>query len=711
MAISFDAELDVFTLHTANTTYAFQVRDDRRLLHLYWGAGRLNAADLPRDEQVFSHHHEESVRVERHREEYAAQGGYFFDEPGIAVAYADGVRDCAVRYDSHSITSEGGRDELAVVLIDAQYGLELTLHYRLYAGLDIVDRWASVTNRGLAAVVATSLKSATFYPAEGRGHRLAHLSGRWGAEHRIERTPLTQSRTVLESRHGISGHDNNPWFAIDRGGAATETSGDVWFGALHWSGNWRITVEQDRWDQVRVTGGYNDFDFALTLEPGATHTTPIFTGGFTTDGFGSASRMLHRYQRSWLAPALKAATPRPVIFNSWEVFWFDINAEQQLALAEQAAAVGAEVFVVDDGWFVGRDDDHGGLGDWVVDPRKFPEGLAPLARHVESLGMAFGLWVEPEMVSPNSRLAAEHPDWIIGFPTREGTLVRNQLVLNLALDEVREWMFSWLDELIGNVGIGYLKWDMNRYLTEAGFLTGDQDDRIWVAYVENLYDVFRRLQAKHPEVLFENCASGGGRVDFGMAAVSDLVSRSDNGDALDILKLHEGYTQAYAPITAGGGIGEVPNGINGRTAPLTFRAHAGMLGAFHISVNLFTMTPEQLAELTGFVELYKSIRSIVHLGELHRLVSAWENPYAAYQYVSEDRSQAVVLAFGQFLQFQFIVPRLRLRGLDEDALYEVDGYKPMSGAALMGLGLPLELHGDYDSRVIRVTRSAPGQSR
>ena len=703
MTITFDESLQVFVLHTPRTTYAFQLRHDRPL-HLFWGEGTILAADLPVNEQIISHRHEEDVRKERHKEEFAAWGGYFFNEPALKARFDDGVRDVDLRFTGWESSSNSGSEKLTVKLRDTAYAFAVHLHYRIYADSDLIDRWVEVLTD--VRVRIDSLMSATWYPIEGRGHRLSHLSGRWGAEHKIERVPLTQSTVEIQSRHGVSGHDSNPWFAIDEKGAATEESGNVWFGALHWSGNWQISVEQDRWDQVRVTGGYNSFDFSLELEAGDNHTTPVFTGGFTPDGFGAASRMLHRYHRS-LLPSKWASTPRPVIFNSWEVFWFDIDVDQQIQLADRAARAGAEVFVVDDGWFVGRNDDTGGLGDWTPDPAKFPQGMLPLSREVQRLGMKFGLWVEPEMISPSSELYRKHPDWALGFPTRDGTRVRHQLVLNMAREDVRDWTIEWLTRLVGDNEIGYLKWDMNRYLTEPGWQGGDPNSRIWVPYVRNLYSVFAALKERFPELLIENCCSGGGRADLGLAPYTDLVSRSDNGDPLDMLKLHEGYTQVYAAITAGGGVGEVPNGINGRITPLTYRAHVGMLGAFHISINLLTMSDEDFERLGDLVSLYKNVRDVVHFGDLYRLASAWDNPYAAFQYATATRDKAVLFVFGQAMQFQCIIPRQRLRGLDPDAAYAVEGYKNMTGRALMSLGVPVELRADYQSAVIRVEKVAP----
>lgn len=705
MSIHFQADLGLFVLDTINSTYAMQVNYRNRLVHVYWGGSLPRPEDLPVGEQLQYYPFEEEEKKLRVNEEFVGWGGYFFDEPCLKVVFANGVRDLSLRYESHEITVDNKVETLQIILKDEVYPFQVRLKYQIYPDCDIIDRSCTLENQGSDPIRVENAQSAVWHLPRGRGYRLTHMAGKWAGEHQIERVPLTQAKVLLESRRGISGPDANPWFAIDEGGQATETCGRVWFGALQWSGNWKITVEVNRLDQTRVTGGINDFDFSWNLKPGGSFQTPVFSGGFTDNGFGQASRILHKYQIDHILPPAKAHELRKVIYNSWEVFWFDINVDQQMKLAERAAELGAEVFVVDDGWFGARDDDQAGLGDWNPSPKKFPNGLTPLIQKVNSLGLDFGLWVEPEMVNPDSDLYRAHPDWVLHFPTSQRTENRNQLVLNFAREDVREFAYGFLDRLLTDYNIKHLKWDMNRYLSEPGWPEAAIEDQqsVWVHYVLNLYDVFRRLQAKHPQVIFENCCSGGGRVDLGMVRYTDISSRSDDADPLDALKLHEGFTQAYAAKTSLGCIGTIPNGINNRTTPLSYRAHVNMLGAIQISINLFTCSNEEFQQLKNLVALYKEIRPIVQNGNLFRLVSPWQQPYMAASYVTHDRSQAVLFVLGQSMQFRKILPRIRLAGMDPDRLYTVEGYKPMSGKALMEVGIEVCLIGDFDSHVIRIS--------
>ena len=318
---------------------------------------------------------------------------------------------------------------------------------------------------------------------------------------------------MLESRRGNTSHDLNPWFALDEGGKADEDHGRVWFGALGWSGNWKLVVEDTpAAHQVRVTGGYNDFDFSWPLKPGESLSTPPYYGGFSSRGFGEASRQMHRLERDEILPDHAHPHVRPVLYNSWEATTFDVNEPGQKVLAEKAAKLGVELFVMDDGWFGKRNDDHAGLGDWYVNPQKFPQGLQPLIRYVNSLGMDFGLWFEPEMVNPDSDLYRHHPDWAMNFPGRPRSEARNQLVLNMARDDVKEYIFGVLDKMLSENNIKYIKWDMNRHFGEPGWaeVPVAEQKEIWVKYVQNVYEIIDRLRAKHPNLEIESCSGGGG---------------------------------------------------------------------------------------------------------------------------------------------------------------------------------------------------------
>ena len=705
MPTQYSEKLKLFMLDTVNTTYAMEVNEANNLIHLYWGGKVSSPEDLPKGETLQYYPFEARDRKLRANEEYAGWGGYFFDEPSLKVTFSDYVRDLALKYEGYRVERGEGTEKLVVTLKDEYYPFKVHLQYKIYHGLDIIDRNCILENAGKKPVTVESAQSARWHVPRGKNYRLTHMSGKWGGEYQLERIKLTQSKVVLEGRRGVSGPDNNPWYALDFGGIADEVQGRVWFGALQWSGNWKIVAEVNRYEQTRVTGGINDFDFSWNLKGGEKFTTPVFTGGYTDKGFGEASRILHRYQRKFLVPKSKAYKLRPIMWNSW-VYRFDINEKKLMEAAERCAKIGVELFVVDDGWFSTRDNDRSGLGDWYPSKTKFPNGLKPLIDKVNSLGMDFGIWVEPEMVNPDSELYRKHPDWVLHFPTRKRTTSRNQLVLNFAREDVKEFAYDFVDRLLSEHNIKYLKWDMNRYFSEPGWpsVPPEEQRSVWVGYVLNLYDVFERLQKKFPDVFFENCSSGGARMDLGMARITDMANPSDNWDSLDVLKMYEGYTQVYLPNGYDTGFGVVsgPGGVNRRYVPMRYMAHVAMLGACFTGGDILKATEEELEKMKRYVEFFKDIRPVVQNGDLYRLASAYSNPYMAVNFVSQDKSRVVLFVLGQFIQFRRPMPRIRPQGLDPNKVYHVEGYKPMFGKDLMEIGVEVDLVGDYDSKVIRI---------
>jgi alpha-galactosidase len=517
---------------------------------------------------------------------------------------------------------------------------------------------------------------------------------------------------VLESRLGRTGHNLNPWFAIDPGNAEEE-SGRVWFGALAWSGNWRITVEQTPYDQVRVTGGFNTFDFSYPLNPGQSLETPEFYGGYSDHGFGEASRLLDRLELAHIEPHGLNARVRPVLYNSWEATEFNVTEAGQKALAEKAAKLGVELFVVDDGWFGKRNNDHAGLGDWVVNPQKFPNGLNSLISYVNGLGMDFGLWVEPEMVNPDSDLYRAHPDWVMNFPGRPRSELRNQLVLNLARDDVRDYLFNVLDKLASEYNIRYFKWDMNRTFAEPGWpeVAPDEQKELWVKYVWNFYDILAKLRAKHPNLEIESCSGGGGRVDLGILRYVDEFWTSDNTEAFDRLHIQEGFSEAYAPKLMSAWVTDVPN-MNGRSTPLQFRFLVAMQGALGIGANLNKWTDEDAQFATRMIAIDKRIRQTVQFGNLYRLLSPRTHDTTANENVSRDGKQAVVFAFRHSQEYDTLPPLIYLEGLDAKALYKIesidgklqDKQTELSGAYLMQHGIQVILNGDFDSTAVILER-------
>jgi alpha-galactosidase len=641
-------------------------------------------------------------------EEFPGWGGPRYYEPALKITRENGDRDLVLKYASHHIQG----NDLDITLKDIRDDIQVTLHYTVYPEHGILRRNASIRNGTPDPLTVESAQSATWYLPPGEGYQLTYLTGRWAAETQLNREPVHEGMKVLESRKGHTGHNFNPWFAIDRGDAGEE-SGRVWFGALAWSGNWRIAVEQTPYRQVRVTGGFNTFDFAYPLKPGEVLDTPQFYAGFSESGYGGASRTLHRFEREEILPGGRESRLRPVLYNSWEATTFNVNEAGQTALADKAAKLGVELFVMDDGWFGKRNNDRAGLGDWVVNPQKFPQGLKGLIEHVNGLGMDFGLWVEPEMVNADSDLYRQHPDWVIRFPDRPRSELRNQMVLNLARADVKEYIFGVLDKLAGEYNIRYFKWDMNRAVSEPGWpeLAATEQRKLWVDYVRNLYEIIDRLRAKHAKLEIESCSGGGGRVDLGILQRVDEVWPSDNTEAFDRLRIQEGFSQAYTAKIMSAWVTDVPN-MNGRSTPLIFRFLTAMQGALGIGANLNRWTQQDSDVATRMIALYKRIRATVQTGDLYRLSSPRTNDVTANQYVSADGKQSVVFAFRHSQEYNTAAPVIYPRGLDERALYRVeavdgkllDRQPQLSGAYLMRAGINVNLRGDFDSTAVILDR-------
>ena len=704
-AIQYSESSKTWLLNTHNSSYAMGVGPNGTLQNLYWGALLWRVDDLPAATMRREFSSFDPPNMEQ-RDEFPAWGGTRYFEPALKVTREGGNRDVVLRYQSHQIKE----NNLDITLKDIRDDIQVVLHYRVYPDHGIVERSATVQNKTPKPLMLESAQSATWNLPVGETYQLTYLSGRWAAETQINHEAIHQGMKVLESRKGLTGHDINPWFAIDAGDA-TEEGGGVWFGALAWSGNWRITVEQTPAQQVRVTGGLNPFDFAYPLKPGESLETPAFYAGYSDQGFGAASRSLHRFEREQIAPGGASARLRPVLFNSWEATQFNVNEANQKEFATAAAKLGVELFVMDDGWHGTRTNERSGLGDWDVNRQRFPSGLKGLIDHVNGLGMDFGLWVEPEAVNADSDLYRKHPDWVIHFADRPQSELRTQMVLNLARKDVQEYVFGVMDKLATENHIKYFKWDMNRPFSEPGWEEeppGDQR-KLWVEYVRNLYGIIDRLRARHPGLEIESCSGGGGRVDLGILRRADEIWTSDNTEAFDRLRIQEGFTQAYAPKFMSAWVTDVPNSLmNRRATPLQYRFLVAMQGALGIGANLTKWPADDMTAAAKMVALYKRIRPTVQLGDLYRLHSPRTGDIAANQYVAADGKQSVLFVFRRAQEYRAQAPPVRLRGLDGRALYRlesIDGklierQPQLSGAYLMRVGLNLNLRNDFDSTAV-----------
>ncbi len=736
-------------LDMRSTCYALGLADGGAAVrHWYWGPALPRAAVAAARISPASWEEHLSLGHE-FPDEYVPWGGLRYDEPTLRAEFADGTRAVELSYSGQRVSRRGEATILELHLADAAYGLRVTLYYRIWDGFEVVERWAAVHNDGDRPVTIREALSANWWMPAGRRWRLRYARGGWAAETQLTETMVGPATLVLQSRRGTTGHHMNPWFTLDPDGTSTETSGEVWSAALAWSGSWKIVCETTPAGRVHACGGWNDFDWAHELAPGEELVLPVFAGLHTAGGFGAASREWHAWQRAhvlgrgertavsrpaWAAPtrhvrpavptpstSSTATTPsdapgvsagqpelRPVLYNSWEATGFAVSEDGQARLAELAAHIGVECFVVDDGWFAGRNNDRAGLGDWTPDPVKFPRGLTPLIDRVQGLGMRFGLWVEPEMVNPDSDLYRAHPDWVYHFTNRTRTQRRNQLVLNLARPDVAERVFRTLDGLLSENDIGFVKWDMNRPFSEPGWpgQAGRNPERVWTEHVRNLYAILDGLRAAHPGTDFESCSGGGGRADLGILGRVQQIWTSDNTDAWDRVAIQEGFTQVYPAQVMAAWVTDSPNFLTGRRLPLSFRFHVAMAGALGIGGDLLAWDSDELAEAARLVAAYKEIRAVVQHGELYRLSSVRTDPVGASEYLAADGSQAVVLCWWGPAQLGTRLFRVRLAGLAPGARYTEAGTGSAHvGAALMDVGLELPGGGDFGSALIRLRRS------
>lgn len=609
----FDPDTATWFLHTPNTTYALRLTDGR-LAHVYWGAALTDAeaAALPVRAESGARQRGSTSFEARYdgTEEYAWDGGVRYGVPSLQVRFADGARGL----DLEPVGDEITVDRLTIRLRDRHYPVEVALRYRLRPDSDVLERSVSLTNLGDAEPIEVLRFDAASWALPHRDdYRLSHVTGMWGAETRLRRRSRPPHETVFTSRMGITSHHANPWVMADDG-TAGEEHGEVWSVALAWSGSWRMTVQRTPLERLSVSTGFGHDGISWRLAPGERLDSPVSAGMFTPGGFGAASRAWHAHVRRHVLPHPEEI--RPVLYNSWEATFFDIDVARQSALATRAAELGAELFVVDDGWFRPYQDDLVGLGDWRVNPDLFPDGFAPLAEHVRSLGMGFGIWVEPEMVNPDSDLYRSHPDWVLHQPHRARTELRNQLVLNFGRDDVRAWAGAWLHGLVRDTGAVFLKWDMNRTFSEAGQPGAADPDRLWIEHTRGVHLVMDRLRAAWPDLRIESCSGGGGRLDLAILARTDQVWASDNTDAADRLRIQDGFTRLYPPGVLEAWVTDSPNTVTGRRTPLAFRFHVAMTGVLGLGGDLAAWSDDERCEAASLVALYKRIRPLVQQGRL-----------------------------------------------------------------------------------------------
>lgn len=700
MEIRFNSEKKLFRIILPEMEYGFCVNEFGELVNLHWGA------PLKSDEDYVLMYDDGSPFTYKphgyNAGEYRFGSCFDYAAPAIRVRFPNGAESLRLIYKSHSITD----DSLEVMLEDEIYKLEIKLVYKTYGDLPLISRYAVITNNCDGNVELKTAMSAVLQLPIEQNFRLTHFAGEWGAEYQRQTSVLNQSRVVLETSYLTDAASHIvPFFALDNT-YASETLGDVYFGALQYSGDFKIIVETQRTqtqNRTSVTMGINDFTSEIELKSGENFITPNAVVGFSNRGFEHMSEILYDWQYDYELPrgkdTDKAHSIRPVIYNTWCPFTFSITEDKVIDLIPKVKHIGAELYIIDDAWMKGRTNDQRGLGDWVIDEERFPHGLRYISDKVHEAGLKFGLWVEPEMVNPDSDLYRAHPDWVLSEPNREKSLFqRNQFILDMSRDDITDWTIDWLDKLIIDADLDYLKWDLNREVTESGL---DHIERgVAVKYMRNIERIWEHLNDKFPDMLFTNCASGGGRADYGMIRYTDLVNISDNSDPADNMLLHEGYFTLFVPKLAGGAgnLSISPHRLNGRTIPLDFRANMGMTGSMSVGVNLLKADEEELDAIRDAVIRFKELRPALHDSYVYKIASARENTYSILQYVKRDKSQFTMFAFGHGMhQWDKYMPRFKMRGLDPNAVYVNDSGKKMSGAALMNSGISIARYGYYQS--------------
>ncbi|GGN79660.1 alpha-galactosidase [Streptomyces albiflavescens] len=602
-----------------------------------------------------------------------------------------------------------GDGSLRLTFTDDVLGLRTALCYATVPDTDVIHRWTELTCTGDEELRLERLDSAAVNIPVTTGARLTYLTGQWSQEFQRTQLDLTRGTFTMGSRQGVPGHAYAPWLAVQDAAAPRDAPAPAYGMALEWPGNWHFTAEAEPGGAVRVRAGRVPHEGAVHLAPGDTLVTPRLACAFSADGLDGLSRVWHRYERRLAGDRLHRT--RKVLYNSWEATGFDVDASGQLELAKAAADIGAELFVVDDGWFTGRTDDTGGLGDWHPDPAAFPQGFDRFVDDVRALGLDFGLWVEPEAVSPGSRLYAEHPDWVYRIDERPARLVRNQLLLDLGRTDVQDFVIATLDRLLTDHAVSYLKWDMNRPPTERGRPGAGPADRLDLdaEHVAGYLRVLDHLRAAHPDVTVEGCAGGGGRIDHATLARTDVVWPSDNTAPLDRLSIQFGFLHAHAPHVMSSWVTDAPGVFDPRPRSLAFRFVNAMCGVLGIGADLRTWNPEQRAEAARWIARYKEVREVIHRGEA-RLLGCPADPTCGVQYDAEDGSRTVVAALSTGrLDGAPLVPgrpdRLRLRGLTPDAHYhDAATGATYSGAHLLHYGLPFAWSADHDAELVVLIR-------
>ena len=719
MAITFNETTRIFTRTTAHTTYQMQADAQGYLLHLYYGARTAGEMDylLNYGDRGFSGNpnsagSDRTYSLDALPQEYPSLGTGDFRNYALNIENADGSQCCNPVYITHEIAAgkytlkglpfvraeENEAETLKIILEDPVTKVELHLLYGVLEKEDIITRSVIIKNAGKAPVTVKKAQSACLDFLHG-DYDLIKFYGRHAMERNMERMPVSHESTRIGSRRGTSSHQYNPGVIL-AGKNTNEDSGSCYGMLFVYSGNFLVEAEKDQYDQTRIQMGLTDELFAYPLEAGAEFIAPEVILSYTNKGLSRLSQQYHHCIMNHICQGKYVHANRPVLINSWEAAYFDFTGDTIVELAKEAKALGIDMVVMDDGWFGKRNDDNSSLGDWYVNEEKLGGTLTKLIERVNAEGVKFGIWIEPEMVSEDSDLYREHPDWAITIPGRKPVRSRNQLVLDFSRKEVRDEIFKRICAVLDQGNVEYIKWDMNRSLADiyAPNVTYD--------YVLGVYDFLEKLTNRYPDILIEGCSGGGGRFDAGMMYYTPQIWCSDNTDAINRTRIQYGTSFFYPVAAMGSHVSAVPNHQTGRVTSMHTRGVAAMSGTFGYELNPALLNAKEKAEIRAQLAQYREYQELIREGDYYRLSNPFQDNFAAWMVVSDDRSKALVSVIRLTAEANPPAAYVTLKGMEEDAFYrEKTTGKVYPGAALMEAGILLPAAvSEYEAYQIELER-------
>lgn len=702
-----------FNLQTTHTSYLMGVLENGEMGQYYYGprlGDKVNFADFRHREfrsiTPTLTAEQPEITLSMIKQEYPSYGHGDFRYPAYQVTYDNGARISEFTYQDYEIidgkpklgtlpSASADVDDkhvqtLRIHLLEQQSGLKMTLNYSVFEDEDVIVRSTTFENKGTSTVKLDAALSASVDFSDDQ-YDMIQLSGAWARERHLYRRPLTRGVQAISSTRDASSAQQSPFLALARK-QTTDQNGDVYGFNLVYSGNFLAQVEVDSYNVTRMTMGINPFEFGWQLKSHTQFQTPEVMMTFASDGFNGMSHQFQRFLTNHLISKRWVKEPRPILINNWEATYFDFNEQKLLAIAKSAKSLGIELFVLDDGWFGKRNDDKTSLGDWQVNLAKLPNGLSGLANKIHDLGLQFGLWFEPEMISKESKLYAAHPDWNIHVPDRRMTPARNQFVLDFSRQEVIDYLFDQMAAAIRKTHLDYIKWDMNRHITEmfSLALSADQQEELPHRYILGVYQLYERLTSAFPDVLFESCSSGGGRFDAGMLYYAPQTWTSDDTDAIERLKIQWGTSMIYPLSTMGAHVSAVPNHQDRRVTSLATRAEVAYFGVLGYELDISKMSPAEKATVVDQIKFYKKYRLLFQQGTFIRLQSPYDGDgnVTSWMVVSDDQRTAIAGRYQVLAEPNPAYRRLKFAGLNPDFQYTVDGVEgEFSGRQLMNAGI------------------------